>query len=91
MGTNLSVGGWTPYSTTISSDAQKVFDAVIKPLMGVHYTPLAVATQVVAGLNYRFFCNYKVVYPNSPNEAAIVEIYQPVQGTAHVTSIKKVD
>jgi len=90
MGTNLP-GGWTPYSTTLSADAKKVSDSVIKNLMGVHYGPLAVATQLVSGTNYRFFCNAQGVYPGALNEAVIIQIYQPLQGEAHITSIKKVD
>jgi len=84
-------GGWTPYSTPLSAEAQKVFDSVIKSLMGVHYTPLAFATQVVAGINYRFFCNAQGVYPNALNEAVIIQVYQPLKEPAHITSIKKVD
>lgn len=91
MGTDLVAGGWTPYSTTISAEAKKVFDSAIKGLLGVHYTPLAVATQVVSGINYHFFCIAKGVYPGALNEAVIIQIYQPLKGDAHITSIKKVD
>ena len=90
MGTSLA-GGWTPYSTTVSAEAKKAFDSVIKGLVGVKYSPLAVATQVVSGINYRFFCNAQGVYPNALNEAVIIQIYQPLKETAHITSIKKVD
>ncbi|MBP1677609.1 MAG: hypothetical protein H6Q20_2168 [Bacteroidetes bacterium] len=90
MGTDLLPGGWTPYVAPIPDDVQKLFDSVIKNLTGVKYTPLAVATQVVAGVNYRFFCNAKGVYPNALNEAAIVQIYKPLDGSAHITSIQKV-
>ncbi len=91
MTTNSVVGGWTPYSTSVSAEAKKVFDSVIKGLVGVQYSPLAVATQVVSGTNYRFFCNAKGVYPGALNEGVIVHIYQPLNESAHITSIKKVD
>jgi hypothetical protein len=81
-------GGWTPYSTTISKEAMDIFNKT-KPI-GVNYTPLAVSTQVVSGTNYRFFCNAQVVYPNSPNDAVITQIYKPLNGDAHITSITKV-
>ena len=90
MGTNLP-GGWTSYSTPLSADAKKVLDSVIKGLIGVNYSPLAVATQIVSGTNYRFFANSQVVYPGALNEAVIIQVYQPLQGEAHITSIKKVD
>lgn len=89
METNLA-GGWTPYSTEISKEAKEAFDEAFKGFVGVNYKPLAVANQVVAGINYRFFCNAKAVYPNSPIEAAIVQIYHPLQGPAHITSIQRI-
>ncbi|MCP4151490.1 MAG: hypothetical protein GY757_27345 [bacterium] len=71
-------GGWTPYSCDISPEAQKVFDTALDGLKGVEYTPVAVATQVVAGVNYSYFCNAKVVYPNPLNKAAMVKIFKPL-------------
>jgi hypothetical protein len=90
MGTNL-LGGWSAYSTTISSEAKKAFDEAFKGFVGVGYKPLAVSQQVVSGMNYRFFCNAKGVYPGAVDYAALVEIYAPLQHPAHITSIKKVD
>ncbi|MBV5281641.1 MAG: hypothetical protein JZU53_04310 [Paludibacter sp.] len=90
MGTNL-LGGWSAYSTTISSEAKKAFDEAFKGFVGVGYKPLAVSQQVVSGMNYRFFCNAKGVYPGAVDYAALVEIYDPLQHPAHITSIKKVD
>ena len=55
------LGGWNEYSCDISENAQKVFDNALEDLDGVLYTPVAVATQVVSGTNYSFFCNAKVV------------------------------
>ncbi len=74
------VGGWTTYSCDMSEEALKVFEKAFKGFVGVSYTPVAVATQVVEGTNYSFFCNAKGAYPNAPNEAAIVDIYQPLNG-----------
>lgn len=88
METNIP-GGWTPYSTTISAEAMDVFKHAMHGLVGVSYTPIAFATQVVSGINYRFICNAKVVYPNAPNDAAIVQIYKPLTGDAHITSITR--
>jgi hypothetical protein len=86
MSQNVIPGGWTAYSTQISDDAKKAFE-VVKALLGVEYTPLAVATQVVAGINYSFFCNRKVVYPNAPYEGAMVEIFKSPDGNTHIVSI----
>jgi hypothetical protein len=84
------IGGWTPYSCDISPKAKKVFDTALKGLVGVKYTPVAVATQVVSGKNYCFFCNAKVVYPKAPNKAAMVLIYAPPNKAPHLISITPV-
>ncbi|MFN4904990.1 MAG: hypothetical protein ACK6AO_19450 [Planctomycetota bacterium] len=84
-------GGWTQYKTSISSDAQAAFDEALKGLVGVHYSPIAVAEQIVAGKNYRFFCNANAVVPNSPNYAAIISIYKPLSGPATISGIQSLD
>lgn len=83
------VGAYTAYSTQISTEEMNVFNQALEGLLGVDYTPLAVSTQVVAGMNYKFFCNAKGVYPNAIDEGAIVTIYQPLEGQPHITSIIK--
>ncbi|OGU13739.1 MAG: hypothetical protein A2076_09965 [Geobacteraceae bacterium GWC2_53_11] len=86
-----TTGGWTAFNDTISKEAADVFAAAMKGLVGVNYVPLAVATQVVAGINYDFFCNAKVVYPNAPEAAAMVKIYCPPNGVPHLTAIVPVN
>ncbi len=83
-------GGWTPYVTPIPAEDLEVFKKALHGLVGVNYSPLAVAKQVVSGMNYRFFCNAHVVYPGAANEAAIVEIYKPLNGEPHITSISRI-
>lgn len=89
MTQNVIPGGWTAYSTQISDDAKKVFAEAFKGFVGVNYTPLAVATQVVAGINYSFFCNALGVYPGATNEGAMVLIYSPAGGKPHIVSITR--
>jgi len=86
---DLIVGGYSPYTCDISPEAKKSFDEVKFPI-GVDYTPVAVSTQLVAGSNYNFFCNARAVTPSAYNEAAIVSIYAPLKGRAHITGIKYV-
>lgn len=50
------------------------------------YTPLSVATQVVAGLNYKFWCRYE---EKSGSGHCWVVIYKPLQGEPKVTSVTK--
>lgn len=47
-------------------------------------TPLRVAIQVVAGINYRFFCQ------DDDNKLYEVIIYQPLRGAASLTSAREI-
>ena len=60
---------------------------VLHGLVGVGYTPLAVASQLVAGRNYLYAANAKVVYPGSEHYPVFVKVYQPLQGELQVTDI----
>ncbi len=88
MAKNMA-GGWKKYNC-VDKKASKVFDTATKGMVGVKYTPMCVATQVVNGTNYSFFCNAKTVYPDSPNQAAIVDIYQKPKGKPQVVKINHV-
>lgn len=81
-------GGWTPYGK-ISSEDRQVFDEATKGLVGVKYLPETVATQVVAGINYRFKCNASMP-PAEVVWQAIVEIYKPIKGAPIVTGIIRI-
>ncbi|QXP72450.1 hypothetical protein H0I31_01750 [Tenacibaculum sp. AHE15PA] len=81
------VGGWTAYHALTTED-RKVFDEALKGFVGVSYTPNQVSTQVVAGVNYRFKCSASIP-PSEVIWEAIVEIYQPLDGKAHITGITR--
>lgn len=89
--TQTLAGAWTEYRTQISEQEKEIFNAALKGLLGVEYTPVAVASQVVAGYNYSFFCNARVVHPHATNEAALVGIYLPPDGKPRVTGIQPLD
>jgi hypothetical protein len=88
--TNTLLAGWTKYNTNISEEAIQVFDKVMERIVGVQYTPLAYSKQEVNGTNYSYFCNMKAVYPDSPNEAAMVSIYKPINGEPHLREIQPI-
>ena len=46
------------------------------------YTPISVATQVVSGINYRFFCK-------GPDGDVVVTIYKPLHDAPRVTEMSK--
>jgi hypothetical protein len=87
-----TAGGWTDYNTSITKEAKSVFEEALKGMVGVSYTPLAYATQVVAGTNYQFFCNSKVVSPGASNHPVIIHIFAPLprQGKPHITAINQI-
>ncbi len=85
------LGAWGGLSFTITPEAKTVFDQALEGLVGVQYTPLAFAIQVVAGLNYCFLCEGKVVYPGQPAFAALIYIYAPFDGSKpHITDITRI-
>jgi hypothetical protein len=82
------VGGWSPYHKLTPED-QKVFDEALKGFVGVKYTPNAVSTQVVAGMNYRFKCTASMP-PAMVVWEAMVEIYKPLDGKPYITGIVRI-
>ena len=80
-------GGWGAYSADISSEAQTAFNKAFEGFLGVTYTPLAVASQVVSGMNYSFFCNALGVYPGAQPGGAMVQIYADLNGNATIQNI----
>lgn len=55
---------------------KEVFDKAFEGFTGVDYTPNTVSTQVVAGTNYHFFCDYKTVTLEPKTGKAIVMIFE---------------
>lgn len=87
---NLS-GAFTPFSSDISEEANVDFEKAVKPLLGVNYKPVAVATQVVAGLNYVFFCNATVVSPGSLSYPVMVSVFRDLEGQSSITHINRLE
>ena len=80
------LGGWTAYHKLSAKD-QAVFNQALEGFVGVQYTPFEVSTQVVAGTNYRFKCKTTVPLPNPIHGEGVVQIFQSLDGSAHITSI----
>ena len=77
--------------TILSEEAQKAFDAKVKPLTGVGYTPLLeVGTQVVKGINYHIICQALTQYPDSIPYAVRIIINQFGEGY-HSVEIRRID
>ena len=84
-------GGWSPFTCNISAEEMAVFKKVTGMLVGVEYSPVAVSTQVVSGVNYDFFCNAKGLYPGAANESAMMRVYAPATGEPHIVSIERIE
>ncbi|AUH00060.1 hypothetical protein PCO86_15525 [Pectobacteriaceae bacterium CE70] len=83
------VGEWTGFHKLDAVD-MALFDSVVVHLLGVKYTPLLVATQVVSGRNYCFLSEAVGLYPKAKTDVVIIYIYKPLDGDAHITHIDKV-
>ncbi len=83
-------GGWqAAENKAITEELQALFDKAMEKMVGVDYTPIELLeTQVVAGTNYKFLCESKVVAPDAPVQKAIVIIYEDLEGNAEVTDIE---
>lgn len=79
-------GGYTQ-ERDVTTEDMVVFDEAMEGLAGVSYTPLKVSTQVVAGTNYKFYCETVLVTPDAEEGHAYVTIYQPLEGKAEVVDI----
>jgi hypothetical protein len=57
--------------------------------VGVEYTALAVASQLVAGINYAVFTEAKVIYPEAIPYNVIVTLYRDLEGIYHLIHIEQ--
>lgn len=80
MGTNQA-GGYSE-ARALDQHDKDIFAKAMDGLVGVEYTPEQVATQVVAGTNYRFFCKYKTITAQPEMGIAIITVFEelPVYG-----------
>jgi hypothetical protein len=89
---NSKVGGYsafTPY-TEAGEEVQLYFSKVTKQLLGVKHTPLAVAHQVVNGINFAYLTTAKVVYPDAKDYNAVVIAHVATTGAATLIEIRRI-
>lgn len=82
-------GGWE-YQPNITPYEYQVFYTAVRDMQEYFYYPVAVAIQVVNGINYRFMTIADPRDPNLSTHFAVVEIYQPIDGEPYVTKITPV-
>ncbi|MCL2057282.1 MAG: hypothetical protein FWH02_08720 [Oscillospiraceae bacterium] len=71
----------------LTEEDMAVFEEAMSGMTGVSYEPIKVATQIVAGTNYRFTCNAVVIYPGAEPYTAYVYIYKSLDGAVELTEI----
>lgn len=81
-------GGWSePVSPAVPEEALKALTKANEVLAGTQYTPVALlATQAVAGMNYRLLCEATATVPGAEAAYAIVTVYADLQGNAEITA-----
>ena len=85
-----AAGGYTE-DRKPDSDDLAVFEAVIAGEEGVKYEPLFVATQVVAGTNYRFTVTATPAAQGEKPYTAYVYIFEPLSGAPELIEIVRAD
>lgn len=88
----MSCGGFTKFRPVEEEDL-KVFQEAKGGLVGVDYEPLIVATQVVAGTNYKFICNAEAEVLNPRPYLAEISVFQPSEKETKpvITGIHAID
>lgn len=83
------VGGWTrAESPVVTKEIQDLVKKANEVLVGAQYEAVAViATQVVAGLNYRLLCTVTATVPDAKPYYAIVTLWKNPQGEASITDV----
>lgn len=87
----ITLGAFSTYSCEINEASQSAFNEATREILGVKYTAIAVSQQVVAGMNYHFFCNTESVTRYPLIGAAIVSVYKPVNENAQITNIREIN
>lgn len=82
-------GGYEPAeSPEITDEIQALCDQAFQDLEGAVYTPVALlATQVVAGTNYKILFEKEIVVPDAKKTYAIGIIYEDLDGNASIAEI----
>lgn len=72
-------------------DEYRLFREVTDKVEGMTFTPLTVQTQVVAGINYRFYCRFSDGSEEYSPGHCYITIYKPLpgQGEPTITSIER--
>jgi len=88
-GENQLVGGYSAERDVTPEDLE-LFNQAMEGLVGVVYEPTKVATQVVAGMNYRFTATATPVVPNPEPYTVHITIFKPLEGAPELSGIERI-
>nr|UWI50714.1 hypothetical protein NZ312_03195 [Clostridioides difficile] len=87
---NIHCGGWSKFRP-VEKEEVEIFNEAVGMLKGVDYEPLIVATQVVAGTNFKFICNATAITNPPKDYLAEIIIFKALpceeNSNATITSI----
>ncbi len=83
-------GGWT-YQADVSPYNAYIFYSAIGESEDFIYYPVAVASQIVNGTNYKFIAIVESKSSTMNPFFALVEVYKPIQGNAYVTKVNVIE
>lgn len=86
-GTPMLAGGWTAAEDhALTEETAAIFNKAFEGLAGAGYEPIALlGTQVVAGINYKFFAKQTIVTAEPVISYGIVTVYVDLEGNASFT------
>ena len=87
------VGGYSKLRK-LSAEEVALFERAVSGLQGAEYKPVSVATQIVAGVNYRFLCKARSIDESGKRGKrfyAVIVVHKPLagQGEERILSIEK--
>lgn len=90
------VGGWTilapSNAITLPKDVSDAFGKATEQYTGVTLSPLALlATQVVAGANYKILCQGTTATAEPEDAIYVATMYVDLDGNAELTDVQKLD
>lgn len=86
LGYALQTPGAYSQDRELTDEDRAIFEEAMKGIVGVSYEPTLVATQVVAGINYRFTTTATIVVPDAESTTKYVYIFKPLGDEAPVVT-----
>lgn len=85
-----TLGGWELSEKELDNNLQEIFNKAMTDYTSMSFRPLKlVGTQVVAGTNYKFYCEGSANVTRPQTKNYYVTIYQDLQGNCSIIDISE--